>query len=171
MSEEFTEFEIDDAVESPKRKRVIKVRPNDFKDIPNDRLTANISVTYESTGEQPQQMSCVFSELLQTESGEAYLRRVILNKKWTPLDCGFVENPGTLVIDNRAGKFLKKMPSEGERKASAECVIEISYSGDGQVDALISPGRFAILEPADFPSVQFRSRSDETKIFVAVIPK
>lgn len=108
-----------------------------------DRLTAMLQVSHESCGVQPIQVLTSFSALLNFKE-QPYQRHLKIGPDPMPLDTGWVDNPGYVIIQNKRTLPPGRQPTEEEKQAQESHRIFL-----GSEDALffeIAPGRFFIGE-------------------------
>ncbi len=141
----------------------------------NDRLTAQLMLTYETIGDPPIQFSCVFSNMLKSSGGECYTRRIKVEDNWIPLDLGWVDSDkvGLIVLDNQTGITRPSVnPTEEEKKAAAEAVLLMSVGGEVLYSPnwRLSPGRFFCAEPVNANNLFIRSAKGTVKLTIFIVP-
>lgn len=92
---------------------------------PRARLTVVEMVYYQAPGEQPESYTCNFCRELLSEE-QPYQRKKLATEEWKPLDFGWVDVAGQLVITNDEGKNRQVTPSPEELAVLAEKVIQVS---------------------------------------------
>ena len=143
----------------------------------NDRLTSQLMVTYETVGDPPSQFSCAFSAILKSSGGECYTRRIkVDDKEWIPLDLGWVpaDKVGLIVLENRTGADGPlSNPTEGEKKAVAESILEIGVGGEkfARLQWKVRPGRFFCAEPVNAGQIIIKSVKGTVKLTIFIVPK
>jgi len=112
-----------------------------------DRLTVNCVVHHEHHGEAPLSVDARWNQLLETKA-QPWVRRLEFEVKKVPLipaEC-WIENPGMLLIENRAGRALQRNPTQEEKDEITASVLLV-YLSEASVDPIvIRPGRFAFVE-------------------------
>ncbi len=97
---------------------------------------------------------------------QLYKRKLTVTNEWKPLDVGWIEKAGLLVIHNEEGKHLTVNPTEEEAKAIADSIVEISSNPEGCFSILVRPGESTRFEPSDVSKLQIRSQSDKAAIII-----
>jgi hypothetical protein len=100
---------------------------------------------------------------------QPYQRLWKVGTKWTPLDCGWVEDAGTVILLNRTNARRQTIPTAEEVKKAAEFVVEVSFGGS-RADLLIRPGEHLRL-PLAHNDVQVRCQAGEAKVTIVAFPR
>lgn len=106
-----------------------------------DRITAQFSMIFEQKGEDPVQSIGNFSQLVPQSDEGAYQRRMKAVPEGRLLiaeDC-WIDNPGFVVITNRAGADLQDHPTAEQKKEIEASIIKIHFFGGGEDNFLIIP--------------------------------
>ncbi len=139
-----------------------------------DRVTAQVSITHESFGNDPIQQICVFSALLEGKE-QCYIRRLVVGRKWVPLDLGWIDpkNVGMILLENRTGTGRAANPTVEEEKATESSILQIGYRIGSKVDPqwIVRPKRFHVAESVDCSRIRVRAAKGEVKLTVCIIPK
>lgn len=102
-------------------------------------------------------------------SAEApYLRTLTATATWQPLDCGWVEEVGLLLVTNDEGGRPRPRPSAADQAALAARTLELAY--DAEPPWLIAPGESFVGRPGQARSLRVRCRSETARYTVAVYP-
>lgn len=103
---------------------------------------------------------------------EPYRRTLTLRQGWVPLECGWVQSPGLVFLDNQEGRFLQVQPSESERQEAARRVVEVGLEAAGAVlpFAAVHPGESARFQPADAARLRLRCRHESARVLLLVLP-
>ena len=101
---------------------------------------------------------------------QLYKRKLTITNEWKPLDVGWCEKPGLLVIHNEEGKHSTVNPTEEEAKAIADSIVEISPNPESCFSIYVRPGESSRFEPSDVSKLQIRSLSDEASIIIQAFP-
>tara|TARA_R110002020_G_scaffold12409_6_gene45506 strand:- start:13422 stop:13910 length:489 start_codon:yes stop_codon:yes gene_type:complete len=132
-----------------------------------DRLTARLDVYYEQAGSSPSQVSCSFATLLPKSEEQVYVRKINIEEEWKPLDLGWVENVGTVVLENRK-KIFQTVPTTEEIKAEEKKVVFIRNKKETIGWAIPSGGFFIAATKGE--EIEVRCLSGSTKAVVNVFP-
>ncbi len=135
---------------------------------PKNRLTVIETVYHQTTTAEPDSIESRFErELISDE--QPYRRTTKVGEDWTPLDFGWIEEVGMIVIQNNEGKGLTKIPTPEEKEELAAKVLEIS--ADPSNSWIVRPGESFRGEPAGKRTLCIRSRSGTTHFNVYAIPR
>lgn len=125
------------------------------------RLTVVQSIYYQSPGLDANQRETKYSvEIDQDE--QPYYRQLILkssNSEPTSIETGWVEDVGTLLIENLEGKFTQVQPTEDEREDVKGRIIELQM---GDCTLLIRPGdcqRLTVKDQESLRAISLRRSS------------
>lgn len=107
-----------------------------------NRLTANISVHHEQSGEDPKSFLASFSAFLASDE-ECYSRRRKATEEWQQVDTGWLEGQvGYLLIQNLEGVGQRQRnPVKEEQQATAMKKLRLRYMGE-LLPAPIGPSQF-----------------------------
>lgn len=141
-----------------------------------DRITAQLNYTFEPVQEQPHQFSSNYTTLLHSAGAEIYTRRIMVGSEWVQIEAGWCANPGSILIENRTGKYLQRNPTEEEKENFKRCVLEISFTqpdihDEHDPQLYLSCGRFGVYEPVNFGTIYVRSIGPDVNITFAVLPE
>jgi hypothetical protein len=130
------------------------------------------TVVHQAAGKQPTAISAMFSRPLKSDE-QPWQRDVKIGPEWQPLDHGWVETAGQVVVENVEGKRLQLVPTVEERGEVDRMVIEIGVDDNGVVAfARVPPrGESARWYPADVSKVRLRSLSGTIRASVTVHPE
>ena len=101
---------------------------------------------------------------------QLYKRRMTVTNEWKPLDVGWIEKAGLLVIHNEEGQHLTANPTEEEAKTIADSIVEISSNSEGCFRILVRPGESTRFEPSDVFKLQIRSRTAKAFVTIHAFP-
>ena len=132
-----------------------------------DRLTARLDVYYEQIGATPSQVSCSFVSLLPKSEEQVYIRKIDIGEEWEPLDLGWVENVGTVVLENRK-KVFQTVPTEEEQESEEKKVVYIRNKKETIGWAIPAGGFFMAVTRGE--EIEVRCLSGSTKAVVNVLP-
>lgn len=127
------------------------------------RITVVETVSFQEPGEQP--ISSRQSFVAYCEGSDAaYVRpHMMIGEEWTPLDTGWIKDPGMVLVVNLEGHFTQVIPTQAERDEAELRVLEV--------------GKFACVPPREDLRIRptkpmfLRSRHGQIKIAVTVYPK
>ena len=132
-----------------------------------DRLTARLDVYYEQSGTTPSQISASFVSLLPKSEEQVYTRKINIGEEWEPLDLGWVENVGTIVLENRKAIF-QTVPTKEETEAEEKKVVYIRNKKETIGWAIPAGGFFMAVTRGE--EIEVRCLSGSTKAVVNVFP-
>lgn len=133
-----------------------------------DRLTYRIMWYFQQPDREAQQVECGHTRDL-SESDQPYMRELTATEEWQNLDYGWIENPGTILIETFPLR-LPVNPSEEQRKAYEEGILELGYA-DSSGGCLIYPGQalpFNVTEPEN---LRIRSHKGDVRYRINVYTK
>lgn len=136
---------------------------------PKDRITVVQHIYHQSTGEQPTQIDNNFTRNLETID-QPYVRRCKATETKQKLDCGWLQDVSRIIIINEEGTNLQVVPTDGERKATAAKILELSFQENGP-GWLILPGESFHGSPSDVSNLLIRSLSGITKYTLHALPR
>ena len=132
-----------------------------------DRLTARLDVYYEQQGTQPTQVSCSFGTTLPKSEEQVYIRKIVIGEEWEPLDMGWVENVGTIILENRR-KIFQKVPTKEEKQQADKKVVFIRNNKETIGWPIPSGGFFMSASRGE--DIEVRCLSGSTKPVINVFP-
>jgi hypothetical protein len=134
-------------------------------------MTVVEHVYHQVSGERPVEAPTRgYDRALQSDGG-SFLRSLIADETWRPLNLEWVPEPGLLCIYNREGSNLPTLPSEEEKADIARRVLEVSYSVDGELGWEIPPGESMRGIPTKAKELMVRSRHEVIRYTVFAIPR
>ena len=137
---------------------------------PGNRLTVVELVYHQTLGEQP---VCVESRFVRSlaSSEQLYQRRKAATVAWQPLDFGWVDDPGTIVICNTEGLPYQQLRTLEQRQAMEEKFLEVTYDGCPQeLTFIIRAGESMRLHPSKPLRLQLRSPVEGVRYTITAIP-
>jgi len=143
-----------------------------------DRLTVVETVYHQPEGEEPTAVESRYSRRLLTNE-QLFQRRCRAGAQWQPLDTGWVDAAGLLVIENREGRFLQRRPTDAERLEAAARILEITVERDSTMHAaplepdwFVLPGESMRGHPAKLANLRVRCQADGGARFtVSIVPE
>ena len=149
----------------------IKPVKSDYREEHNDRVSAQLNFSYNQDNADPVAVACHFSRVLAQASEEPYLRKITLGEVWEPLDFGWLrDHPVGMVLLNYPLVKKQVYPTEEERQAQADKIIEVSL-GDPEQIMLLHPGMFLPFLPSNPHSVVARCRSGTARLHTIICPE
>ena len=136
-----------------------------------NRLSVMGAIYYETEGENPDGVQYVFSRDLDTDE-QVFHRNLKATEDWQRLDCGWLPNPGMLLIINNEGKFSVNPTAEEQEEASRK-VLEICYSSPNPSGYLwlVLPGESMRGHPSNAQELHIRCQSGDAKFTVHLFPR
>ena len=143
-----------------------------------NQITVVDKIYHRQGSESPTSVSSRFIRHLQTDE-QVYERRTRVGEEWTPLEHGWIEEAGMIVIQNTEGTTLQVIPTEEEKEETAAKILELSVT-DGLLDSppgvlakpwLIPPGESFRGYPSDVSKLVLRCRSGVCRYNVHVYPR
>ena len=132
-----------------------------------DTLTVVETVYHQPAGEEPTAVSVQFVRPLETQE-QPYVRKIKVGEQWQPLDLGWVEQPGMILLVNDEGKFTQVNPTDEERAEAESKVIAV---GNDSGSWLVYPGSCFRGEAAPFSDVAVRCKSGVARATIHVYPR
>jgi hypothetical protein len=132
-----------------------------------DRVAVVETIYHQKKREQPTSIGSAFSRDLKTDE-LPYETFQNLTEDWSPLDVGWVETCGMLVIKNLEGIFTQTIPTEEEKTIADAKIVDVWFGGP-IAEIEVPPtesSRFRATVP-----IQVRCRSGGAKILVFAVPK
>jgi hypothetical protein len=154
---------------------------------PVGRLAVVATVYHVPQDDEPVSVQYQFDRSVRSDE-QTYTRRVKIGEQWTPLDHGWVEQAGMVVVSNDEGRFLKANPTIEEKAETSLKIIEIAvvaimtseknrtmHSPPRLPDVtvpfgLVYPGETTHLTPLDVKTLRLRCRSGTARVSLTVIP-
>ena len=134
----------------------------------NDVLTVVESVYFHPVGRDPRVIDCRWHLLLRTSGEQPYERYLRAKPEWQPLDTGWVEEVGMLVIQNEEGDQSLTNPQDG----ASDVVIEVAFEGARDGDSfLIYPRESLRFRPRNKANLRVRCPGGTARYHVFVTPK
>lgn len=100
---------------------------------------------------------------------QPYERHKVVKESWEPLDCGWIDRCGMLLLRNDEGHFAIN-PTPEQREAAMRRVIELSF--DGEHSAISVPPRESCrFYPADAGNIRLRCREGSARYTVHLTPE
>lgn len=136
---------------------------------PKGFLTVVETVYHQLVDSQPHGEPRNFQVPLYTDE-QPFERRVVVEspKTLAQLGCWLTE-ASYVTIYNEHGQRPKVNPSDAERRAVAEAVVEVMVSGIAA--HIVRPGRSCRFEPIDLSELSIQCRHGSASIVIAVYPR
>ena len=114
---------------SPKEEAILMSSLVPAEELPSpisgrDRFTARLDVYYEQEENGPTQVSCSYSSFFPKSDEQIYVLKINIGEEWESLDMGWIENVGTIVLENKKTIFQKN-PTKEELKEEEKKVVFI----------------------------------------------
>lgn len=140
-----------------------------------NRLTVVSRIYHQRVGKDPKSIEPKFTRDLESR-GQLYEREMEATEEWQPLECGWVEDAGFLVIVNQEGQNLQVHPTDEEREALAKNVLCLCYNGQAVEDCLmgswlIPPGESFQGFPSRLDELYIRSQVGVVEYTIYLIPR
>ena len=145
--------------------------PNDESIKPvekQDRLTARVDVYYEQQHFEPTQVGVSFSTLLPKSEEQVYVRRLKIGEDWQDVDFGWIDRPGSLLIENRK-KMFQTNPTAEEMDLEIQKVLYIRNKEETGNGWTIPNGGFFFGFTKD-KNIEIRCLTGETTGVINVFP-
>lgn len=95
------------------------------KKVPTNRIIVVEMVYHQSTEEQPTAIETRFARWLDSEE-QPFIRRSKVGEEWQPLDTGWIDTAGLILISNVEGTTtIQQQPSQQEQDSLTSRVLEI----------------------------------------------
>lgn len=121
----------------------------------NSKITIVDHSYYQQNRLEPACHIFKYAQIINSDE-QVYERNTRIDSEWSILDTGWVESPELVIIKNRAGENLQKVPTEEEKSRTLANLILLSF--DGKVPHLfIRPGqhqRVSFLKPPYIKSIE-----------------
>ena len=93
------------------------------------RLTVVGSIYCQEPGEQPVSQELLFvRELASAE--QPWQRRTRIGEDWQPLETGWIDDPGMVVLANDEGRGLQTMPDAGQTAAISRRTVLVGVGAN-----------------------------------------
>lgn len=143
-----------------------------------DKLTVHVIVYHQNPGEDPFQRTSIWDRRLKS-GDQPYQRRLTIGQEWTPLDLGWIKEPGYILLENRAGRREPENPTEERKAEIASMVLDVGFfayldpgSGPAMVPSLVvRPGGAQPFELYEGARVYLRSAYGSIPVNVYVFPQ
>jgi hypothetical protein len=100
---------------------------------------------------------------------QAYERHRALKGDWEPLDCGWIDRCGMLLVRNDEGQFTVN-PTPDQRAEVSRKVIEMSFDGE-RTSILIPPTETCRFYPADIKQIKLRCHEGVARYTICLLPE
>jgi hypothetical protein len=116
-----------------------------------------------------------FHHELQSDE-QPYERHKIAKEQWEPLDCGWVEKTGMLLIRNDEGHFAVN-PTPEQQNEVGQRVIEVVFSSSLTLGnpsgecLLVPPGETYSFYPSDATQLRLRCREGVARYTICLVPE
>lgn len=121
----------------------------------HDRITFGTDVVFEHERSQPEGFNSRAYHYLENRE-QAYIRKKLIKEDLTPLEAGWISNPGSFWIKNRAGEGKATNPSPEEKELDKKRVLRI-YLDEGSQPLMLYPGEAMYLRVGDLSRVRICS--------------
>ena len=107
---------------------------------------------------------------------QAYERHRVLKTAWEPLDCGWVEKCGMLLIRNDEGQF-HTIPTPEQRAEVMRRVIQVAFGDEDPSPCsktaviLVPPGETCRFYPADAKLIRLRCIEGNARYTICLVPE
>lgn len=155
--------------ESEEYARAVLLAAPNYDPKEQDRITCQFSIVHEHCGDPPFTLGCSFSSICKTVE-QPWTRRVQIGEQWIPLDIGWIENPGLIVIENQTGKGLLVNPTEEELAEINSKMIYVTCN-EPDVEWIIMPRMHFFARPKTLENIRVRSSSGKIKASIHVLPE
>lgn len=136
--------------------------------VPVNRIVVLDTVYHQAGTDPPITAESKFSRVLASDE-QPYVRRAKIGTEWAPLDTGWIKEVGLFLLVNEEGRRFMINPTDEEKKAVADKVIEVGLAGM-EAFCVVHPGESLRLSPTDASVLRFRSRSEGTRFTLSVFP-
>lgn len=137
-----------------------------------ERLTVVGVVHHQPVDQPPYSIPVRFSHGLTTKDEQPYERKRTATETWEPLDCGWIEKSGYVVIINRETTAGDTNPTPERIKEIEARVLEVTESPDNPdgLRWLILPGAGFHGMPSNPRKLFIRSQSGPARYTICLIP-
>jgi len=109
-----------------------------------------------------------FSRELDSDE-QVYERHKVAKNEWEPLDCGWIDKCGMLVVRNDEGHFAVN-PTEEQRKEVYRRIVEVSFDGV-KSRIQVPPQETCRFYPTDVKSIFLRCREGNARYTLCLVPE
>lgn len=137
------------------------------------RLTVVETVYHQNGTDQPTSAYSSFCRTLVSQDEQPFAKQVKVTEDWRPLDLGWIEQAGMVVIRNESGVFKIVIPTDSEREVEMRKVVEVGFcTGSYEItpSVLIPPTESARFYPYELSQLRIRCRSGMAKCTVHLFP-
>ena len=137
-----------------------------------DKLNVVSMIYHQELGEHPEEPVCIesrWSRRLKSR-GQMYQRRLKVGEQPVPVDTGWVERPGTIVIVNCTGQQPTTVPTPQQAAERASHVMELRFGTTGPC-WLVRPGESFCASPSTFEGLTVRCQNGMARYTLHVIPE
>jgi hypothetical protein len=126
-----------------------------------NRLTVVETAYHQIVGERPSQVERRFTREL-AGGEQLWERRLRVVSEWQPIDLGWIDRPGLLILANEEGRWDQVNPTPAERAEAAAKILEVAFLRQDDLyplslaDLLVLPGESSRVHPADGVTVYVR---------------
>lgn len=136
-----------------------------------DRVTMTCTFRHEHHGEDPTVTTPLHAHFL-SGMEQPYVRKLQVLKDSTPLDTGWVKQPGMFCLENRTGMNRSSNPSEELLEWERQQIIHVYLTEDEENPIIVRPfGGWVVLEVEDVSKVRVRSLGDTINANLMLISK
>jgi len=138
-----------------------------------DRITAVLNVYHEHFGDQPHSNNVTLSESLETVE-QPFVRKMEVGTERMPLETGWLDEPGYVLLENVTGQRPTVIPSESEKEELArKCVTVHNDLGPPSAAPgwVIRPGRFFFGEVPEGSQLTLKCLHGTADIRLTVFPR
>jgi len=142
----------------------------DYKE-PN-RITMVLQFHHQCLGDKPTSVHSSGHVMLESTE-EPNSKRFEVGEEWTPLKFGDLDPDkcGFFTVENLEGKHYIVNPTEAEKLATAERIIEVSMTADSSESNLVLPGWAMPFYPKSAKKVMIRCAKGKASVRTTVFPK
>jgi hypothetical protein len=146
---------------------------------PRDRITVVEQVYHRpADGGEPTVAETRFSRELASQE-QPFERRAKVGEDWQPLEHGWLESAGMLLISNEEGRHLQVNPTDEERLSISRRVLELIYAMEddellvpqSSCTWLIPPGESMRAYPSDVSRLCVRCQSGVARFTLRLYPR
>ena len=134
-----------------------------------DRITVVETVYYQPQGDDATAIDGSYSRELNSHE-QIYRRNCEVGEEWEPLDSGWIDRAGLLVVKNTEGLNQQRMPTGEEKEELKRKVLQIAYKGEEDCCWLIPPGESMRGLPSHIKCLVVRCKRGTCSFSVHVIP-
>ncbi|MFA5056488.1 MAG: hypothetical protein WC485_00105 [Opitutaceae bacterium] len=136
-----------------------------------NRVTIVEHVYHQRQGGEPVEFVTRCSRKLNSDE-QPYIRELLITEKWMALDCGWVNNPGLLLIRNKEGDTPGKIPTPAEASELAQRIIQVAFdANDSDASWLIMPGESMRAVPRNASRLSIRSLHGNIRASLCLMPR